>query len=1207
MNRSSVRPRWNFCIDRGGTFTDVVAHHPDGRWSAHKVLSEDPARDEDAVTSGIRTAMQLPRHASLPWEEIGSVRMGTTVATNALLERKGERVALLVTRGFADALRIAYQARPRLFAREIVLPEVLYQRVCEITERISAQGEVLTAIDLAAAKPSLEALRAEGFDAVAIAFMHAWCNPSHEAQLAEFVRTMGFRQVSVSHETSSLIKFVSRADTTVVDAYLSPVLTRYVEHVAQALSGVDLLFMQSSGGLADARHFRGKDALLSGPAGGIVGAARVCEAAGFPEVITFDMGGTSTDVAHYAGEFERSFETEVAGVRVRAPMMKIHTVAAGGGSILSFDGMRFRVGPESAGAVPGPACYGRGGPLTVTDANLLLGRLQPAHFPRVFGADGRSPLDLAPVRAGFASLRVKLRTISGEDLCEERIAEGFLAIAVENMTKAIKRVSVERGHDVTRYALCAFGGAGGQHACAVAEALGMTRVLIHPLAGVLSAFGMGLAAQGVLRQRTVECPLDTLGTEDFERVCGALENEAVDALKAQVTGNFTPCIRRKLLLKYAGTDTSHPVEAANARVARERFEQQHRALYGFIFEDRTLVIDAVAVEVTAPRPTLSSTTHIQALKAEHGHASMFVAGEERRVPLRLREDLAPNEVLEGPCLIVESNACTVLEPGWSARVAEDLMLILERHQASGPTALAGTGVDPVHLEIFNNRFMSIAEQMGGRLRNTAQSVNIKERLDFSCAIFDARGALIANAPHIPVHLGSMGESVRVVLETNRDRMRAGDSYVLNAPYNGGTHLPDITVITPVFDDAGTELLFFAGSRGHHADIGGTTPGSMPSDSTLITEEGVLLDNVKLVDGGIFNEKLLRKLLSNGPWPSRNVEQNLADLRAQVAANTCGVAELRRLVASHGLDVVRAYVGHVQDNAEEMVRRVIATLGEGEATHPLDNGAHISVKITVDRQGRSACIDFAGTSPMLANNFNAPSSVVQAAVMYVFRTLVDDEIPLNAGCLRPLDIRIPLRSMLAPENPAAVVAGNVETSQAITDVLYAALGVMAGAQGTMNNFTFGNERYQYYETIAGGSGAGPGYRGADVVQTHMTNSRLTDPEVLEFRFPVVLESFSIRAGSGGRGQWRGGHGASRRVRFLEPMVVNILSSHRLLAPQGMVGGLPGARGRNTLLRASGETLELGPVARVAVAAGDVVIIDTPGGGGWGVPEPSEIDH
>jgi 5-oxoprolinase (ATP-hydrolysing) len=991
------------------------------------------------------------------------------------------------------------------------------------------------------------------------------------------------------------MKLIGRGDTTVVDAYLSPILRRYVDQVAAELDGVRLLFMQSNGGLTDARRFQGKDSILSGPAGGIVGAVRTSLAAGFGKIIGFDMGGTSTDVSHYAGEFEREFETKVAGVRMRAPMMSIHTVAAGGGSILHFDGARYRVGPDSAGANPGPASYRRGGPLAVTDANVMLGKIQPGYFPRVFGADGRQALDAAVVQEKFAALA---RTI-GDGRSPEQVAEGFVQIAVGNMANAIKHISVQRGHDVTEYTLCCFGGAAGQHACLVADALAMTRVFIHPFAGVLSAYGMGLADQAALKEKAVEAALGETGLEkELEALAGAAREEL---LRQGVEAQSIRVLHR-VHLKYEGTDTALIVAFGAPEEMKRQFEAAYQKQFSFLMPGKTLIVEAISVEalssgfadrlgsaVAAPqKPDARPATEVR----------MFTGGKWRATPLFRREDLAIGQKVDGPAIIAEANATTVVEPGWRAQVTKLDHLVLERVVPREKRVALGTEADPVMLEIFNNLYMSIAEQMGLRLQNTAYSVNIKERLDFSCALFDAEGHLIANAPHMPVHLGSMGESIKTVIRENAGRMKPGNVYVLNAPYNGGTHLPDVTVITPVFDEAGREILFYVGSRGHHADIGGITPGSMPPDSKTVEEEGVLIDNFLLVAEGRLREKETRALLTSGKYPVRNVRQNLADLQAQIAANEKGVQALREMVAHFGLEVVRAYMRHVQANAEESVRRVIGVLKDGEFELPLDNGARIRVRIAIGKDRRSAKIDFSGTSAQLASNFNAPSAVSMAAVLYVFRTLVDDEIPLNAGCLKPLEVVIPERSMLNPRYPAAVVAGNVETSQCVTDALYGALGVLAASQGTMNNFTFGNDRYQYYETIAGGSGAGPDFDGTDVVQTHMTNSRLTDPEVLEWRFPVLLESFEIRRGSGGAGRHRGGHGAVRRVRFLEPMTAAILSNHRRVPPHGMAGGAPGAPGHNHVLRADGSRVELGPTDRIEMQAGDVFVVETPGGGGYG---------
>jgi 5-oxoprolinase (ATP-hydrolysing) len=1183
--------RWQFWIDRGGTFTDVVARRPDGALIAHKLLSENPERYADAALAGIRDILSIPPGEPLPVQLIESVKMGTTVATNALLERKGERTVLFITRGFRDALRIAYQNRPRIFDRHIVLPEMLYSKVVEVQERVAARGEVILPLNESDTRAQLVKTYAEGYRSIAIVFMHGYRFPEHERRTAELAKSAGFTQISVSHGVSPLMKLVGRGDTTVVDAYLSPILRRYVEQVAAELRGVRLLFMQSNGGLTDARRFQGKDAILSGPAGGIVGAVRTSQAAGFERIIGFDMGGTSTDVSHYAGELEREFETRVAGVRMRAPMMSIHTVAAGGGSILHFDGARYRVGPDSAGASPGPACYRRGGPLTVTDANVMLGKIQAKYFPRVFGERGDAPLDAQVVQEEFR----KLKLLINDGRSPEQIAEGFVQIAVGNMANAIKHISVQRGHDVTRYTLCCFGGAAGQHACLVADALAMTRVFIHPHAGVLSAYGMGLADQVAMRSRAVEARLDGC---DLEELAQALALEARDDLVAQGVAPGKISVRRRAHLKYEGTDTALVVALGPAADMLREFEAAYRKQFSFLMPGRPLIAEAVSVEAIAGGEVFQEKSIAPSGKATPAETiRMFTAGRWHEAPLYRREDLGPGNRIDGPAVIAEANATTVLEPEWRARVTPLNHLVLERTKERSRSTAIGTSVDPVMLEIFNNLYMSIAEQMGLRLQNTAYSVNIKERLDFSCALFDADGSLIANAPHMPVHLGSMGESIKTVIRLNAGKMKPGDVYVLNAPYNGGTHLPDVTVITPVFSSS-NEILFYVGSRGHHADIGGITPGSMPPGSKVVEEEGVLIDNFLLVEQGRFREKETVALLASGKYPVRNVQQNIADLQAQIAANEKGVQELRRMVEHFGLDVVRAYMRHVQDNAEESVRRVIGVLKDGDFDYPLDNGARIKVRIQIGEDKRSARIDFTGTSPQLPNNFNAPAAVCMAAVLYVFRTLVDDDIPLNAGCLKPLEVVIPEGCMLRPRYPAAVVAGNVETSQCVTDALYGALGVLAASQGTMNNFTFGNQRYQYYETVAGGSGAGPGFDGADVVQTHMTNSRLTDPEVLEWRFPVRLESFEIRHGSGGRGRWRGGHGAVRRVRFLEPMTAAILSGHRLVRPHGLEGGEAGAPGRNCVLRAAGGTSELGPFDQTEMAAGDVFVIETPGGGGYG---------
>ena len=1195
--------RWQFWVDRGGTFTDLVGRSPDGALHTLKLLSENPAQYADAAVEGIRRLLGLAAGEPIGPDRVECVKMGTTVATNALLERRGERTLLVITRGLRDALRIGYQARPRLFDRRIVLPEMLYERVIEAEERVGADGRVLQPFEEMHLRERLWAAYDAGIRAVAIVFMHGWRHPAHEAQAAQLARELGFTQVSTSHETSPLMKIVSRGDTTVVDAYLSPILRRYVDQVQAQMPGVRLFFMQSSGGLTEAHCFQGKDAILSGPAGGIVGMVRTGVAAGHTRLIGFDMGGTSTDVSHYAGSFERAFETQVAGVRMRAPMMSIHTVAAGGGSILAFDGARLRVGPESAGANPGPASYRRGGPLAVTDANVLLGRIQAAHFPRVFGPGADEALDEAGVRARFEELAARVQQASGRATSAEQLAEGFLQIAIQNMANAIKRISVARGYDVTQYTLQCFGGAGGQHACGVADALGMSRVFVHPLAGVLSAYGMGLADRIAMREAALEQPLDASGLQAAAARLEALAQAAADELATQDVAREAIALHRHLHLRYEGTDSALVVAFGDEAAARAAFDAAYRQRFAFLMPDRGLVIEAVSVEAVAAGERFAEpAAHTAAPHRPPPEDRVRMhCGQWLDAALHQREALAPGAAIDGPAVIAERNATTVVEPGWRAMMMPSGALELARVLPRARAHAVGTEVDPVMLEVFNNLFMNIAEQMGLRLQNTAYSVNIKERLDFSCALFDAAGQLIANAPHMPVHLGSMSESIRTVIERN-PAMQRGDIHVLNDPYHGGTHLPDVTVVTPVYlqeDDARPS--FFVASRGHHADIGGATPGSMPPFSTTIDEEGVLFDNFLLVREGRLREPELRAQLGSGRYPARNPEQTIADLRAQIAANEKGVQELHAMVAHYGRQTVAAYMGHVQDNAEESVRRVITALRDGAFELPLDNGAVIRVQVRVDAAARAATIDFSGSSAQLPNNFNAPKAVTMAAVLYVFRTLVDDDIPLNAGCLKPLQVIVPEGCMLNPRPPAAVVAGNVETSMCVTNALYGALGVMAASQCTMNNFTFGNARHQYYETLSGGSGAGPDFDGASVVQTHMTNSYLTDPEVLEHRFPVRLESHRIRKGSGGAGRHRGGDGAVRRVCFLEPMTASILSNGRHHGAFGMAGGQPGAVGLNRVERADGRIEPLDHIGSAQMQEGDVFVIETPGGGGWGAPD------
>ena len=1194
--------RWQFWIDRGGTFTDIVARRPDGALVTHKLLSENPDRYQDAALAGIRALLGIPADGAIPAGRIAAVKMGTTLATNALLERKGDATALFITAGFRDQLRIGYQNRPRIFDRHIVLPESLYAATYEARERVTARGEVLKTLDESAARHDLVDAHRSGCRAIAIVLMHGYRYPSHERRLAELARDAGFTQVSVSHEASPLMKLVSRGDTTVADAYLSPLLRRYVDRIAAELPDARLMFMQSNGGLTSARLFQGKDSILSGPAGGVVGVARTAAAAGHDRIIGFDMGGTSTDVSHYNGQYERTFDTQVAGVRVRAPMMAIHTVAAGGGSILHFDGARYRVGPDSAGAQPGPACYRKGGPLTVTDANVMLGKIQPEFFPCVFGPAADAALDAKVVREKFAALAAEISTASGKPHQPEEVAEGFVRVAVDNMANAIKKISIERGHDVTGYTLCCFGGAAGQHACLVADALAIPRVFIHPYAGVLSAYGMGLADLSAMREQAIEARLETDAMPRLEAALSVLASTAQEELIAQGVPEAGVRIARRAHLRYEGTDTAVIVDFGPLESMLQQFESGYRSRFSFLMPGRALTVEAVSVEATGGgesvrEPFVDLSPRTGAVQPER-RVRLYSGGAARDAPVFRRDVLRPGDRIAGPAIIAEANATTVVEPQWQAQVTPLNHLVLERAVGRPKREAIGTRADPVMLEIFNNLFMAIAEQMGVTLANTAHSVNIKERLDFSCAIFDTAGGLIANAPHLPVHLGAMGESVRVVATANAGKIGHGDVYVLNNPYHGGTHLPDVTVITPVFDSARRNILFYVACRGHHADIGGITPGSMPPDSRHLDEEGVLIDNFKLVAEGRLLETEMRALLAGARHPARNPDQNLADLRAMVAANQKGVTELERTVEHYGLDTVLAYMRHVQDNAEESVRRVIDVLKDGEFAYEMDNGAAIRVKISIDRKKRGARIDFTGTSGQLDSNFNAPAAVTMSAVIYAFRTLVNDDIPLNAGCLKPLEVVIPEGCMLRPRYPAAVVAGNVETSQCVTDALYGALGSMGASQGTMNNFTFGNERHQYYETICGGSGAGDGFTGADCVHTHMTNSRLTDPEVLEWRHPVLIEEFSVRRGSGGAGRWRGGDGAVRKVRFLEPMTAAILSGHRRVPPYGMAGGKPGAVGRNWVRRSNGKTVELGYSETIEMSAGDVFIIETPGGGGYG---------
>lgn len=1195
---------WGFWIDRGGTFTDIVARRPDGTLTAHKLLSENPEAYTDAAVQGIRDLLGLKPGEPIPAGRVGAVKMGTTVATNALLERKGDRTLLLITKGFRDALKIGYQARPKIFARHIIKPDMLFERVAEVDERVRADGTVEREPDLAAVRADLDAAKADGIVAVAIVFMHAYRFPEHEKRVATLARELGFAQVSVSHEVSPLIKLVGRGDTTVVDAYLSPILRRYVAQVAKDLdarrSKARLMFMMSSGGLTAAELFQGKDAILSGPAGGVVGMAQTGHEAGFKELIGFDMGGTSTDVSHYDGEYERAFETELAGVRMRAPMMLIHTVAAGGGSILHFDGARFRVGPDSAGANPGPKCYRRNGPLAVTDANVMAGKLIPDFFPKIFGPSQNLPLDAHTVRNAFTDLAQQV----GGGRKPEEIADGFIKIAVENMANAIKKISVQRGYDVTRYALNCFGGAGGQHACLVADALGMTKVLIHPFSSLLSAYGMGLADIRATRQQAIELPFGAKTLAALKRTAARLGRET----KAEVTGQGVPAGKIAVIvhahIRYAGTDTALIVNAGSLAAMKRSFEKAHKARFGFIDRTKQIVVEAVSVEAVGGgakfREKAGKLSHSR-LPAPARKTQFFSAGEWHQAKVYTRDQLRPGSKVMGAAIIIERHQTVIVEPGWQAELTRKNHLVLTRAVKLKRTHAIGTHADPVMLEVFNNLFMSIAEQMGVSLQNTAYSVNIKERLDFSCACFAHDGTLVANAPHMPVHLGSMDRSVETIIRDNKGKIAPGDVYAINAPYNGGTHLPDITVCTPVFDHKKRTILFWVASRGHHADVGGISPGSMSPNATTIEQEGVYMDNFKLVDRGRFREKELLAALTGAKYPARNPIQNINDLKAQIAANEKGAAELRKMVEQFTLPVVRAYMQHVQDNAAESVRRVIDRVHDAEYSYEMDQGTFIKVKITIDKKKREATVDFTDTSPQQPTNFNAPEPVTRAAVLYVFRVMVDDDIPMNAGCLRPINIVIPKKSMLMPEYPAAVVAGNVETSQAVTNCLFLALGALAAAQGTMNNLNFGNKKYQYYETICSGSPAGLGFDGTDAVHTHMTNTRLTDPEILEFRYPVVLEDFHIRKGSGGKGKWHAGDGIRRTIRFLEKMDCTILSGHRRVPPPGLAGGDAGQIGENSVRRKGGGVEKLQGCDETTIDPGEAVIIQTPTAGGYGKPD------
>ena len=1197
--------KWQFWIDRGGTFTDIIGRNPEGKISTHKLLSENPQQYSDAAIQGIRDILSLKSYDQIPIDKIDLIKMGTTVATNALLERNGERTLLAITKGFGDILRIGYQQRPNLFALDIKLPDMLYSEIEEIDERVDIHGNIIKKLDKSGTEVKLKKAFDNGYRSIAIVLLHGYRYKKHENQINLIAQKIGFEQISVSHQVIPLMKIVPRGDTTVIDAYLSPILRRYVNQFENALGTEKkdkgkLMFMQSNGGLTDAHFFQGKDAILSGPAGGVVGMVKTGEKAGFKKLIGFDMGGTSTDVCHYNGDYERTLETQVAGVRLRAPMMLINTVAAGGGSILHFDGSRYRVGPDSAGANPGPACYRNGGPLTVTDCNVMLGKLNPELFPKVFGKNANQQIDVNIVKEKFNVLAKEISNATKKAVSPIEVAEGFLSIAIECMANAIKKISVQRGYDVSKYTLSCFGGAGGQHACLVADSLGMKKIHLHQYAGVLSAYGIGLADSRTINDLAIELNLNKDIIESLSIQFNNLKKQGREEMVAQNLNSEKLHYSSRIYLRYEGSDSALAVRFSEYQEIKSNFENIHKARFGFISPEKLLIVESIQVEVSCPSEHVESKNNKRTKRGNSSLARLNVVmnGDSNPTSFYHRNNISTHDKIIGPAVIIEDTSTIVIEPGWQASINNNFDLILERTEKKQRMSAIGTKVDPIMLEIFNNLFMNVAEQMGTVLENTASSVNIKERLDFSCALFSPTGDLVANAPHVPVHLGSMSESIKTIIRENNKTMMPGDAFLINAPYNGGTHLPDITLIKPVYDEQEEEVIFYVATRGHHADIGGTVPGSTPAYSKHIKEEGILIDNFTLVSKGVFLEEEIYNLLSSGDFPARNIKQNIADLKAQVASAEKGAQELLGVIQNYGLKVVHAYMQHVQDNAEESVRRILDVISDSSFTYKMDDGYQVSVAISVDKKKRSATIDFTGTSDQHPSNFNAPSAICHAAVLYVFRCLVDDNIPLNAGCLKPLKLIIPEHSMINPEYPAAVIAGNVETSQYIVDTLFGALGVVAASQGTMNNFTWGNDRIQNYETICGGSGASAEQNGCSAVHTHMTNSRLTDPEVLEWRFPVRLESFSIRNNSGGDGIHKGGDGVDRRIRFLESMTVNMIAGHRVVPPYGIKGGKPGAVGKNYVIHRDARITELGTKGQIEVVKDDVFVLKTPGGGGYG---------
>jgi 5-oxoprolinase (ATP-hydrolysing) len=1182
--------RYAFWVDRGGTFTDCILHdRQTGRLAATKVLSSDRA-----PLVGIRQLLGLAPEEPIPPSEI---RMGTTLATNALLERRGVPCALVITRGFRDLLEIGNQTRPRLFDLQIPERERLYRRVLEVDTRADPRAGVLDREPPERLRRGLEELRAAGIESLAVVVLHAYAAGALELEVRDTARAVGFEHVALSHEVAPQIGLLARAATCVLDAYLTPLLAGYLAGLERELPGCRLWLMQSSGGLSLPQGFRAQHSFLSGPAGGVVAAAEIVREAGLSRAISFDMGGTSTDVSRYAGEYERVYERNIAGLEVLAPMLDIHTVAAGGGSICSFDGSRFQVGPESAGAAPEPLCYGdpSARALTVTDLNLFLGRLQPDLFPL--------PLTLAPVQHALEQMQARLAE-GGQAQSLAQVAQGMLSIANANMAEAIARVSVARGYDVRDHALVVFGGAGGQHACSVAELLGIESILFHPLAGVLSAYGMGLAP--ITRHAQADAgraPLSPELLEHWEAVYSELEARVRESLDAAGITAQRAHMRRSVGLGYAGSETVLTLPFASAERLREEFELQHQRLFGYrraqhpILAVQLRVEGSSAADVRAPSAASPSPPPAPLAPPRAQRSARFWTGSDTVpviAPVYTRSELEPGHEIEGPALVLESTGSIVVDRGFRLRVAAGGLLHVTRELAAQPLAAAAADTpDPVALELMGNRFMSIAQQMGEVLRRTALSTNIRERLDFSCAIFDRQANLIANAPHIPVHLGAMGESVAAV-HAQHPEPAPGDVFIINDPAHGGSHLPDITVVTPVHSSGG-RLQFYVASRGHHADVGGSSPGSMPANSQRLADEGVVFRGEKIVSAGTFARETVLELLARGPYPARMPADNLADLEAQIAANRRGLTLLSGLTRELGDTFVERYMGFILDYAESQVQALLHSLPAG--TYPgsdrLDDGSLLQVRLQV-ADGRLQ-VDFRGTAGEHPGNLNAPRAVTLSAILYVLRCLVPRSIPLNAGCLRPVELLLPEPSLLAPGPDRAVAAGNVETSQRVVDVLLGAFQRLAASQGTMNNLTFGNASFGYYETLAGGAGAGPGFAGASAVHTHMTNTRITDVEVLEARYPVRVLEFSVRRGSGGRGHWHGGDGLVRELEFLAPLEVSIVSERRNTLPFGLCGGHSAEPGRNLL---NGTALP--GRAQFSVIAGDRLRIETPGGGGYGAP-------